>query len=88
MPAKSLHLVGPRVPRRLTAAELNGVPPLKVRAVAIQFLAAVSEYAELSDEALIGMARQKTCRRVHIPDRWVAIALLLGTKDVLPNHLR
>lgn len=87
--AKNLpHLVGLRVPKRLTAAEISGAAPLKVRSVAVQFLAAVPEYAELSDECLIQMAREKTVRKLYVPDRWVAIALLLGTRDVLPSHLR
>jgi hypothetical protein len=79
------HLVAPRVPKRLTASEISGAAPLKVRPVAIQYLAALPEYANVSDEALIGMARQKTCRKIHVQDRWVAIALLLGTRDVLPT---
>ena len=88
VPAKNLHLVGPRVPKRLTAAEINGAAPLKVRPVAIQYLAALPEYENLSDDTLIDMARQKTCRRIYIADRWVAIAVLLGTRDVLPTRLR
>ena len=56
VPAKSLHLVGPCVPKKLTAAEIRGAAPLKVRPVAIQYLAALPEYANLGDEALIGMA--------------------------------
>ena len=88
VPAKSLHLVGPRVRRKLTAVGINGAAPLKVRPVAIQYLAALPEYANLGDEALIGMARQKTCRKIHVQDRWVAIALLLGTRDVLPTGHR
>jgi hypothetical protein len=88
LPARNLHLVAPRVPKRLTGPEMSGAAPLKVRPAAVQFLAAVPEYENLGDETLIAIARQKTCRRLHVADRWVAIALLLGTKDVLPNHLR
>jgi hypothetical protein len=82
------QLVGPRVPRRLTAAEVRGGAPLKVKAAVIPFLAALSEYADLSDEVVIEMARQKVNRRLHIPDRWVAIAVLLGTREILPVRLR
>ena len=86
VPAKSLHLVGPRVPRKITVDEISGAAPLKVRPVAIQYLAALPEYANLSDETLIEMARQKTYRRPHIPNRWAAIALLLRTRDVLATR--
>ena len=82
------ELVGPRLPRRLTAAEVKGGAPLKVKATVVALLATLAEYAELSDDVLVEMARRKTYGRLHVPDRWVAIALLLGTKDVLPIHLR
>ena len=82
------QLVGPRVPSRLTAAEVKGGAPLTVKAAAIPFLASLPEYANLSDDVLVGMARRKTYGRLHVPDRWVAIALLLGAKEVLPARLR
>jgi len=82
------ELVGPRLPRRLTAAEVKGGAPLKVKATVVAFLATLAEYAELSDDVLVEMARRKTYGRLHVPDRWVAIALLLGTRDVQPIHLR
>jgi len=59
-----------------------------VKAAVITLLAALPEYANLSDDALVEMARQKTYGRLCVSDRWVAIALLLGTRDILPIHLR
>jgi hypothetical protein len=85
---KMPQLVGPRSPAKPTTVEIGGGAPLKVKAAAIPFLAALREYADVNDEALIEMAREKTYGRIHVPGRWVAIALLLGTSDVLPVHLR
>jgi len=82
------QLVGPRAPRKLAAFESKGGAPLKVKAAVIPLLAALSEYTELGDDVLVEMARQKTYGRLHVADRWVAIALLLGTRDILPIHLR
>jgi hypothetical protein len=82
------QLVPPRVPRRRTAAEVGRGIPLKVKASVIPLLAALPEFTGLTDDVLIEMARQKTYRRLHVADRWVAIALLLGTRDVLFTHLR
>lgn len=70
-----LELV-PRV-RANSGPEVNCESPLKVRSAVMPYLCTVPEYATLSDEVVIEMARQRVCRRLHITDRWVAIALLL-----------
>jgi hypothetical protein len=89
VPAKgTLQLLTHLVSRRPTAAEVSGGIPLKLKASVIPMLAAAPEYAGLTDDVLVEMARQKTYRRLHIADRWVAIALLLGTEDILPVYAR
>lgn len=80
--------VPPRFPIKQFASESSGGTPLRVRNAVIPYLAALPDYANLSDEVVVEMARQKTRRRLRVQDRWVAIALLLGTRDVLPIHLR
>jgi len=73
--------------RANSGPEANCESPLKVRSAAIPYLCTVPEYATLSDEVVIEMARQKVNRRLHIPDRWVGIAVLLGTREILPVRL-
>jgi len=89
VPGRDLpQLVGPRIPMGLTAAEIGGGSPLKVKAKVIPLLAVLPEYADLSDDELVEMARRRTYGRLHVAGRWVAIALLLGPRDILPDHLK
>lgn len=56
--------------------------PLRVTREAIKHLSALSQFHGISDETLIRLAERRT--RLNVPDRWVAIALILGNRVPIP----
>ena len=49
--------------------------PLRVKPEAIQRLSSMSQFHGVPDKTLIRLAERRT--RLYLPDRWVAIALIL-----------
>jgi hypothetical protein len=59
-----------------------GQHPLRVKPEAIKHLSSLPQFHGVPDEALIRIAKRRT--RLYVPDRWVAIALILGNRVPIP----
>lgn len=66
----------------LMQSEVRGESPLRIKPEAIRYLSSLSQFHAASDESLMRLARRRT--RLNIPDRWVAIALILGNNIPIP----
>jgi hypothetical protein len=60
----------------------SGAKPLRVSAGAIGYLSSLRQFRRIPDGVLIRLAERRT--RLRVPDRWVAIALLLGNRVPIP----
>jgi hypothetical protein len=49
---------------------------------AVKHLSLLSQYHGIPDESLIRLAKRRT--GLNVPDRWVAIALILGNRIPIP----
>ena len=56
--------------------------PLRVTKEAIKRLSALPQFLGIPDETLIRLAKRKT--GLYVPDRWVAIALILENRVPIP----
>jgi hypothetical protein len=56
--------------------------PLRVTSEGIKHLSARTQFHGISDESLIRLAERRT--KLHVPDRWVAIALIVGNSIPIP----
>lgn len=59
-----------------------GNMPLRVKGDAVIYLSSLSQFHGISDNALIRLAERRT--RMHVPDRWFAIALILSNRMPIP----
>jgi len=55
---------------------------MRVTAEAIRHLSSLPQFRGIPDESLIGLAKRRT--GLNVPDRWVAIALILGNRIPIP----
>jgi hypothetical protein len=56
--------------------------PLRVSSDAVKHLSSLPQFHGIPDETLIRLAERRT--KLHVPDRWVAIALILGNRIPIP----
>jgi hypothetical protein len=56
--------------------------PLRVTSEAVKHLSSLPQFHGIPDESLIGLAERKT--KLYVPDRWVAIVLILGNRIPIP----
>jgi hypothetical protein len=56
--------------------------PLRIKAEAIKYLSSLPQFHGISDQNLIGLAHRRT--KLNVPERWVAIALILGNRIPIP----
>jgi len=56
--------------------------PLCIKSEAINHLSSLKQFHVIPDESLIRLAESRT--RLKVPDRWVAIALILGNRVPIP----
>jgi len=56
--------------------------PLRVTSEAIKHLSSLPQFHGIPHETLIRLAERRT--RLYVPDRWVAIALILGNRIPIP----
>jgi hypothetical protein len=56
--------------------------PLRVTVEAAKHLSSLSQFHGIPDESLIRLAKRRT--GLNVPDRWVAIALILGNRIPIP----
>jgi hypothetical protein len=59
-----------------------GEHPLRVKPEAIKHFASLPQFHGIPDADLIRLAQRRT--KLHVPDRWVAIALILGNHIPIP----
>jgi len=62
-----------------------GYTPLRVSAQGIRHLSSLTQFHPIADNVLIRLAERRT--RLTVPDRWVAIALILGNRIPIPVPL-
>jgi hypothetical protein len=60
----------------------SGDMPLRVTGEAVMYLSSLSQFHGIPDSALIHLAERRT--RIYVPDRWVAIALILSNRIPIP----
>jgi hypothetical protein len=56
--------------------------PLRVTGEVIKHLSSLPQFHGIPDESLIRLAERRT--KLYVPDRWVAIALILGNRIPIP----
>lgn len=56
--------------------------PLRVTSEAVKGLSSLPQFHGIPDESLIRLAERRT--KLYVPDRWVAIALILGNCIPIP----
>ena len=59
-----------------------GQVPLRVKQEATTYMSSLTQFHGISDDTLMRLAARRTGLRV--PDRWVAIALILGNRIPIP----
>ena len=60
----------------------SGDMPLRVTGEAVMYLSSLRQFHGIPDSALIRLAERRT--RMYVPDRWVAIALILSNRIPIP----
>jgi len=60
--------------------------PLRIKIEAVMRLSSLKQFHGIPDETLIRLAERRT--RLSVPDRWVAIALILGNRVPIPVPLQ
>jgi len=56
--------------------------PLRVKVEAVRHLSSLPQFHGVPDESLIRIAERRT--GLNVPDRWVAIALIIGNRVPIP----
>jgi hypothetical protein len=56
--------------------------PLRVTSEGVKHLSSLPQFFGIPDETLIRLAERRT--KLHVHDRWVAIALILGNRVPVP----
>ncbi|MFZ0802694.1 MAG: hypothetical protein WBQ09_09735 [Terriglobales bacterium] len=60
----------------------SGDKPLRVTGEAVKYLSSLRQFHRISESILIRLAERRT--RLKVPDRWVAIALILSNRIPIP----
>lgn len=63
-------------------APARGQVHLRINSEGINHLSSLNQFHGIPDESLIRLAERRT--RLKVPDRWVAIALILGNRIPIP----
>jgi len=63
-------------------AQTRSQVPLRIKCDAVTHLSSLTQFHGIPDESLIRLAKRRTGLRV--PDRWVAVALILGNRIPIP----
>lgn len=66
----------------LVRTEFPNQAPLRIKPAAVSYLSSLSQFQGIRDESLIRLAHRRT--GLNVPDRWVAIALILGNRIPIP----
>jgi hypothetical protein len=66
----------------LVRTEFPNQAPLRIKPEAVRYLSSLSQFHAIPDKSLIRLAHRRT--RLNVPDRWVAIALILGNRIPIP----
>src|SRR5271157_6097504 len=66
----------------LVRTEFPNQALLRIKPAAVSYLSSLSQFHGIPDESLIRLAKRRT--GLNVPDRWVAIALILGNRIPIP----
>ncbi len=67
---------------RQTTVHTQKQVPLRVKAEAVKYLSSLPQFHGIPDESLIRLAERRT--GLNVPDRWVAVALIIGNRVPIP----
>jgi hypothetical protein len=67
---------------RQTTVHAQKQVPLRVKAEAVKYLSSLPQFHGIPDESLIRIAERRT--GLNVPDRWVAVALIIGNRVPIP----
>jgi hypothetical protein len=67
---------------RQTTVHTQKQVPLRVEGEAVKYLSSLPKFHGIPDESLIGLAKRRT--GLNVPDRWVAVALIIGNRVPIP----
>lgn len=67
---------------RQTTVHTQKQVPLKVKGEAVKYLSSLPQFHGIPDESLVWLAERRT--GLNVPDRWVAIALIIGNRVPIP----
>jgi hypothetical protein len=67
---------------RQTTVHTQKQVPLRVRGEAVKYLSSLPQFHGIPDESLVRIAERRT--GLNVPDRWVAIALIIGNRVPIP----
>ena len=56
--------------------------PLRIKPEAVRYLSSLSQFHGIADESLIRLAKRRT--GLKVADRWVAVALMLSNRVLIP----
>jgi len=56
--------------------------PLRINSEAVKHLSSLTQFHGIPDDRLVRLAKRRT--GLNVPDRWVAIALILGNRIPIP----
>ena len=56
--------------------------PMRVTSEGVKYLSSLPQFFGIDDETLIRLAERRT--KLYVPDRWVAVALILGNRIPIP----
>ena len=66
----------------LVRTEFPNQAPLRIKPAAVSYLSSLSQFHAIPDESLIRLGHRRT--RLNVPDRWVAVALIIGNRVPIP----
>jgi len=67
---------------RQTTVHTQKQVPLRVKGEAVKYLSSLPQFHGIPDESLIRLAERRT--GLNVPDRWVAVALIIGNRVPIP----
>jgi hypothetical protein len=66
----------------LVRTEFPNQVPLRIKPEAVRYLSSLSQFHGIADESLIRLAKRRT--GLKVAERWVAIALILSNRLLIP----
>ena len=67
---------------RQTTVHAQKQVPLRGKGEAVKYLSSLPQFHGIPDESLVRLAERRT--GLNVPDRWVAVALIIGNRVPIP----